>query len=457
MNKQSLPLRGKNWKIILFGILTAHLLFLLKLKFTAWPEMLLWPYLIIKGWLPYQDIAIAHTPLMLADLAIFFKLFGVGITQLKIFTWILILILDYAVFSISKKLWNTRVAIFSLIPFVLWQLFFDGNGLWFDIYMGLFALLSFYFVKKKNLLFAGIFWALAVISKQTAVWFLLPIAVELVKGKRHELKEKTTNFIFGGGVIFILFTLLLFTLHLLPSFYDWAIKFGIFILPRAAGQIQLPNLKNLFVAVFPFLIFIPLVLSEKKKDWSLMIWAIAGAMGAYPRFEYFHFQPSIPYLAIAAGTFFSNINWKDFQIKVYSVLYVLGSLCLLSGFFLRNYNEGTRFLEREVLDVSTYVKSHTDDGDRIFVMNWWDNIYPLTDTLPGNDPWVPQLSWYIDIPGIQESIVNDLRIEKPKLILLNPYSNTGLSSYQPKLIYDYVIGNYRLKEKIDGIEIFVPR
>ena len=71
------------WKLILAGILVVHLFLLIYLKFTAWPEMTLWPYLITKGWLPYQDIAIAHTPLMIGLLAIVYKIFGVGILQLK--------------------------------------------------------------------------------------------------------------------------------------------------------------------------------------------------------------------------------------------------------------------------------------------------------------------------------------------------------------------------------------
>ena len=69
----------KHWKILLVLLLGVHLFFLYLLKFTAWPEMLLWPYLITKGWLPYRDIAIAHTPLMLIDLSIFNKIFGFGI------------------------------------------------------------------------------------------------------------------------------------------------------------------------------------------------------------------------------------------------------------------------------------------------------------------------------------------------------------------------------------------
>src|SRR4030042_4599197 len=134
-------MKNKYWLLAL--ILLLHLILLIYLKFTAWPEMSLWPYLITKGWLPYRDIAIAHTPLMLIDLGIFYKIFGSGIVQLKIFTWLLILVFDGLIFFIVRELWNKKTAFIALAAFAVWNLFYDGNGLWFDLYMGLIAFLSF--------------------------------------------------------------------------------------------------------------------------------------------------------------------------------------------------------------------------------------------------------------------------------------------------------------------------
>jgi len=189
----------------------------------------------------------------------------------------------------------------------------------------------------------------------------------------------------------------------------------------------------------------------------LLLWAVAGALGAYPRFEYFHFQPAVPYLAIATGIFFSGKFLKEKLIKIFLVVYALGSLYLFGGFFMRNFNEGIRFYESDVQDLVLYVKTNTNQGDKIFVMNWWDNIYALTDTLPAVDPWVPQLSWYTELPRIQEKMVNDLALSKPKIIILNPYSESGLSAYIPQKVFDYIIANYRLKQKLDGIEILIPK
>jgi hypothetical protein len=131
----------------------------------------------------------------------------------------------------------------------------------------------------------------------------------------------------------------------------------------------------------------------------------------------------------------------------------LGSLSLFGGFFMRDWGEGTRFYEQDVRDVIAYVDSNTKLTDRIFVMNWWDNVYSLSDRLPATDPWIPQLSWYTEIPGIQEKMVADLNSTKPKLIILYPYSDSGLSAYIPQKVYNYVMQNYKLKEKVDDVDI----
>ena len=170
-------------------VILLHFILLISLKFTAWPEMTLWPYLITKGWLPYRDIAIAHTPLMLIKLAVFYKIFGTGILQLKIFTWLLILFFDGIVFVIAKKLWSFKTAFIAVCAFVFWQTFFDGNGLWFDLFMGVLTFISFYFIQKKKYLWAGVFWALAFASKQTAVWFLAPILWAMVDGRWSTIKN----------------------------------------------------------------------------------------------------------------------------------------------------------------------------------------------------------------------------------------------------------------------------
>src|SRR3990172_12660032 len=143
----------KGERLVFFAI-TLHLLLLLNLKFTAWPEMLAWPYLITKGWLPYKDIAIAHTPLLLANLTAFNWVFGIGVNQLKIFTWIIIMFLDITLFTVASRLFNKKIALFTIAFYIPLQLFYEGNGLWFDLYLTGLGLVVFYYLGTKKYLYA---------------------------------------------------------------------------------------------------------------------------------------------------------------------------------------------------------------------------------------------------------------------------------------------------------------
>lgn len=446
-------MNNKKIYFLLLLVLLLHFFLLLVLKFTAWPEMLLWPYLIIKGWLPYRDIAIAHTPLMLFDLSLFYKLFGVGIFQLKLFTWGLILLFDLLIFLVVKKIWNEKAAILSVIFYSLWMLFYDGNGLWFDLYMGILAFCSFYFVQKGKWFWAGVFWSLAFLSKQTAVWFLIPILHSIIV--RLPLKGRNlTKFMTSSLVVFSLFLLLIYFWGILPDFWNWAVKFGIFILPKSQGQVLLPSFKTLLVSLFPFSIFLFLFINCKSKITNLVLWAIAGFMGAYPRFELFHFQPAIFYLAIFLALVVFKFKSLSLLSKSFLVLYFSFSFYLFFSFLTANYKKGVRFYEEDVIKVVSYLKEKTFENEKILVLNWWDNIYPLTGTLPAISPWVPQLPWYQNLSGIQEKEISDLEIEKPRLVLVYPYSNSGLSSFVPEKLFNFIKENYDFKEKVGSIEVF---
>lgn len=439
----------KYYRQFFFFLLAVHFFFLLRIMFTAWPEMLLWPYLMVKGLLPYKDIAIAHTPLMLVDLSIFYKLFGVGITQLKIFTWLLILLADGVLFYVVKKLWNVKVALYSLVAFIFWQLFYDGNGLWFDLYMGVLAFVSFYFVKEKKYGWAGIAWGLAFISKQTAVWFLIPIFYSLF---RDFTGTRARKFIVGGLMVASLMSFLLYIFNIWPAFVNWAVKFGVFTLPRAQGQINYPSIRQIAVSLFPFAVFLSLLLKKRKEALSLGLWSFAGILGAYPRFELFHFQPAVFYLAISSGLVFSGLVKNKF-IKALLVLYVALSIVLFGRFLTRNWNKGVRFYDKTVKQVSQKVSALTNSGQYIYVLNYWDNIYALTDTRPAIDPWVPYLPWYITQKGTEDKMLEGLFKTSPKIIVRGDFTQTGLSSFKAEKLVDFVSKNYTVSEKIDNVEI----
>jgi 4-amino-4-deoxy-L-arabinose transferase-like glycosyltransferase len=218
------------------------------LKFTAWPEMMLWPYLILHGWKPYTDIAIAHTPNLIYLLAGFYKIFGVGEIQLKIFTWSLVFATCLIFYFVCKNLYGRKIATLSLIIYLFLYVFYEGNGLWFDLALTPLAILIYYFLHKRKLFIAGIIWGLAFFTKQTAFWFL---PVILVTSLALKLKfSKLINFIYGVAIVFVIELGILYAFNIQNDFLNWAINFGIFILPRSSGQINLPNIATIIKSFF---------------------------------------------------------------------------------------------------------------------------------------------------------------------------------------------------------------
>jgi len=448
----------KKINFLLPFLLSMHFLLLLNLRFTAWPEMILWPYFILKGLLPYRDIAMAHNPLLIFDLALFYKTFGVSLFNLKLYTWILILITDLLIYYIAEKLTkNKKIAFLSLAFYVFWQPYFEGNGVWFDLMLAPLGLSVFYFLYVGEFFWSGLFFGLAILVKQTAFWFIFPIVFCLWLFDYLKINYLKKFFL---GMMIPLFILLVYLIKLgiFQNFYFWAIKFGIGYLPHAPGQIQLPTLKQTLALNVPYGMVLPAILTsllyrnEVKMGrilTSLLVWCLFASLGIFPRFGYFHFQPVLPFLAIISSVSLYLIRkiWSKLFLGLFLILFFLGTVYLESRFYNLNWQKPNRFLEKETLEAAAWLKEKTNPGEKIFILNSWDHLYALSETLPAVSPWVPTLPWYMEYPGIQDKIVSDLQKEKPKLVVFEPYKEKGLGSYKPEKIDRFLQENY-VKTKI---------
>lgn len=372
------------------------------INYTAWPEMLAWPYLMIQGWFPYKDIAIAHNPLLIFDLVIFFKIFGVGLMQLKIYTWVLIFLNVYLTYFIGKKFWNVKTAYLSSFLYLIFCIVFEGNGLWFDLALTPFALLLYLFLREKKYLWAGVIFALGFLTKQTFIYFMIPVTYYILRTTYY--KKSIPNFIFGSGIVIAIFVMILSLLGILDDYYNWAIKFGIFYLPQAVGQISLPNLKQFLFAVVPFIFLI------WNLDISICLFAVVGAMGVYPRWELFHFQPALPFLAMPMSTFY--FKYKNRFVVFLSLLFVF---CYILLGLYRQIGNNTRFYESDVQKVVEEINKI--NPETLYVINYWDNIYALTNTKPPK-PLIPYIPWYLDYQNNKDVILNGLKNKMPEVIVI---------------------------------------
>src|SRR3989338_7248091 len=138
----------RNWFLVLL-ILLVHLILLLNTRFTLWPEMVVYTYLLNNGFTLYRDIINPYPPFLTGLLTVFAKIFGYQPLSYQILTWFLILIIDLIVFYISKKiLKKTFLAAISLLFFAIFSLPFSINGLWFDLIQTPIILIAFYYFYK---------------------------------------------------------------------------------------------------------------------------------------------------------------------------------------------------------------------------------------------------------------------------------------------------------------------
>jgi|GEM_PF-1320296 len=448
-------------KPFLFGAIAFQALILVFTQFTAWPEMTLWPYLVLKGWLPYRDIAIAHNPILVFDLAVFHKLFGIGVFQLKLYTWLYIFLTEYLLFFVVERVINKKYAALSTVAYIFLQYFYLGNGLWFDLALTPFVLLTFYFVYEKKWFWSGVFWSLAFFCKQTAIWFLPAISISWLVFNKWSLSNVIKcklHFLLGVVCISLPIIFVFYLLGILPNYLYWAYKFGIFTLPKQTGQILLPTVKQFMISLVPFFVSLIAVFSvkeERKKAVVLFAWSVFGIAGAYPRWELFHFQPGIPFIAISFGIILFNYKKLNRKYRILGVVIISAFLLMFLRKVFTDWGKQTRFYDNSVKEVVEYVKYRVPSGGNILVVNSWDNIYALTNTLPSTNPWTPQLQWYLNQPGVGESISKSLNENPPKVIIAWPYQEKGLGSERVGPIDDFISLHYKLVDNVSGYLVYL--
>ena len=175
---------------------------------------------------------------------------------------------------------------------------------------------------------------------------------------------------------------------------------------------SLPNLKQLAFAFVPFLVAVlSTCLAGRQAEYLVLSFMVVGMLGVYPRFELFHFQPALPFLSIVLATFV--YSKRNIFLKV--IVIVCGVLYTVYGVG-RQLGNTTRFYESDVQRVATQLTVHGSPSS-IYVVNYWDNIYALTNTTP-NKPLIPYIPWYLDYGESKNIILSNLKSKMPDSVVI---------------------------------------
>lgn len=458
----------KKSNLFLFGLLVVHLFLLASIRFTAWPEMFSFPYLVNNKYLIYRDFHHAYQPLLTLILSVVYKLFGYKLIVLKIFTWLLILTSDILIFLISRKLFGKKLMAFlPLAIFVFLQPVLEGNMLWFDLAFLPFLLFSVYLIiswaenKKWNYLFAtGLFLSICLLIKQQSV--LLVVAfLFFLKAKKVSLKEVFV--FFTGGVFPVLLVVgWLAFVGIFKDYLFWTLSFPLYWLTRIPGYAILPTPKqwlSLFLLIGPLLIGIFKRFKKDRLDlikfFTLLFFA--SLIAAFPRFSYLHLQPAL-------GTYVILVSLLFATKRVNSVLF-MGPVLLVGLVFwikiLPQVSQPTRFYEqRGIVDLAQFIKDNTKSSDKIYLLGPHSLLYVLSDRLPPK-PWIENYVWHFEIDRMQEKTIQHWEQDMPSAVLWSTPKHGNwydLGAYQPKEVVQWIKANYtRTKEAQSGTWLWVRK
>lgn len=428
-------------------ILCFHLLLLINLQFTAWPEMFSFPFLLSNGFLLYQDMVHPYPPVLTLGLSIVFKLFGMSALVLKIFTWSLILINDLLVYLISIKLTkNRRLSLLAAFVYSILQATLDGNMLWFDfaittpVLLGLFLLMHKGF---KTVFLSGVFLMLAGLTKQTGGIFYIA-ALFFLLFNRFSIKQ-IICFLLGSTIILVPLVIRLSSEQSLIGFWNWVVYYPSKYWTSFPGYVQMYlNKREFFVLAVLIIAAITGYTKLKEKPFKklILLFAIIGVFSVYPRFSFFHLQPALPFLSILIAR-----NKKHFVLAFIAIFILINFQYLKS-----NWNGQTRFLQKQDLVRLEVIKNLTLDSKNIYLLGLPSHYYAFLEKTPPK-PWFDNYGWYFEVPNQQLEVLEKWSKNPPqKIIWQFPQSGNWyeIGVYQPATIAEWIKNNYTLLGNVDG-------
>ncbi len=452
--------------IILLGalILTLHFLILSKLQFTAWPELLSYPFLINNGFEIYKDFIMPYPPGLILYLSWTFNFLGFSAESLKYSFFLLILLTDIALFIALSSQKKSILALFFFLIYVLLQPFLEGNLLWFDYATALPVLIGYiYFIfwldKKKNfyIFVASIFLSIAVLIKQISIIYFAGFLIFYIFEKR-KIYMKELYFLGLGTFPIVIFFIYLLVFNSLNFFWIWSIYYPLFEWSKFPGYLIL-NITQSQLTIL-LLLFSPLVfafLNKKiffnRKFALSLIFLLSSIIAIYPRFSFFHFQTVLIFLLITYLQIAVSLRLNKRLI----FFAFLAGLVFLEIRLLLPYNQwgGIRFFGTYEKRLAQEISKITKKEERIFLLGPPSSIYPESKRLPPTN-WADNFGWYLEIPGVQEWAIEGFKKTPPKYIFYQkpqPGNWFDLGTYKPKKIMDYMVNNYNkvgnLSEEIE--------
>lgn len=438
-------------------ILALHGFVLTKLIFFPYPELFIYPYLTNSGLIPYKQIFDQHFPgLMFLPI----NLNNLGMTSKEVARiWLIVIVLltQILIFVITQKIFSDfKKSLLACLLYLIWQPFLEGYVLWIDNFLPLFLLPAFYFTytslakmrDKWNYFLAGLFLSLAILFKQMAIPLSAMVFLLFILYR----SSPRSLFLYFLGVLPIpsLMVTYFFIINDLKEFFYWTVIFNLTTFAQYGRK--LPTITGLIriAGIYSPVVFLPL-LKNPKLVITILVFILGSLSGDLARFDFVHFQTSLPFLVIlSAGVFFKIINHSllrwfliayAFMLSVWSVIFYQGHL-----------GSKTMFFDLTTYQISDKIKHYSRPGEEIFILGPVPHLYQMSQTVPAGRIFVFQFPWFLRVT--QNKFLLAL-MNNPPALIVNDRSvlieGNPITGYASEL-EDYINLNYTIIDKVGSTE-----
>ncbi|MBI5614427.1 glycosyltransferase family 39 protein, partial [Candidatus Gottesmanbacteria bacterium] len=454
-------LYGKDIAILLC-LATFHLVVLYGTPFINWPEMLVYPWFVLRqGMKMYTETIISYPPGSILAMGALFEVFGYTLSSYRFIAYLFILLIDAILYIIARKITGKRsMGAAAVLLFTLCTVFFEGNTVWFETIMTPLYLVSFYSMfrfldtkKSKYLYHAVVLSSLSFLVKQTGVLSFGAILGVLLLTIRRNTIIRTVRYMAASFGVFLTFPFITFLYFVLTQrgreFFYWVfgmvLQFG-----KAGNQYALwPSRADIFYAspllwMF-FLTLLVTILLWKKYRWVrlLLLFTLVSIVGAFPRFGFHRLVPGFAFLCLGVLCGYDSFKKRYGLVVLSAVSMLLGLFVLLTPKYLHRSISLPQFFTLKEYELARFIDVHTK-GEPFAIFGDYDYLYFLLNKRPYVLPWAQLFPAPASTPGLQAKLIASLKSQNVRYVFVVPYHPDQIffSGVRPEELLGYVEKEY---------------
>lgn len=364
---------------------------------------------ISMGAIPYKEIYLSYTPIMMYLNSLIFLFFEEPNYKIfLLFQFLLIAIVLFIFFKIIIKYF--KLSVFDAILLTSFMgisiLSSDGNLIILEVYSVLMVIIAFFFFQKGYYVLVGIFLGLSFFCKQYGIINFLPFYLYIFLTKKNALESVLK--ISVGGLIplagFLLYFLGFQNISLLKILTQIGgldyIQFSLLSPPKLINMILGAKVFLLLILV---LLFFPLSVFRRKYNLLLLAGLFLNLLPIILQSFQHYYLNSFPYLFLIIA-----YNWKEFNHRILLPIYIVFPLVAIL-LYVRDFRYRNVYKDQIVNAIE--LKEHYPTGSSIFIYGHIRYMYLLNNY---NNPLKEKVGYsYPYLPNISDAFSETILSNKP--------------------------------------------